>query len=61
MSDVREDENGESRNWGKRGNKKLHGWEFDRFTRLLGYKAEEHGILVKYLGVKPRDTRLDIL
>jgi putative transposase len=24
----------------------LHGWEFDRFTRLLEYKAEEYGILV---------------
>jgi len=46
LSEIREDENGESRNWGKRGNKKLHGWEFDRFTTLLEYKAEEHGILV---------------
>jgi putative transposase len=46
LSKMREDENGDSRNWGKRGNKKLHGWEFDRFTRLLEYKAEEHGILV---------------
>jgi len=46
LSKIREDENGNSRNWGKRGNKKLHGWEFDRFTRLLEYKAEEHGILV---------------
>jgi transposase len=52
LSEIREDENGngESRNWGKRGNKnrdkKLHGWEFDRFIILLEYKAEEHGILV---------------
>jgi len=45
LSKIREDENGDSRNWGKRGNKKLHGWESDRFTRLLEYKAEEHGIL----------------
>ncbi|ERG98662.1 MAG: transposase, IS605 OrfB family, central region, partial [Haloquadratum sp. J07HQX50] len=37
---------GESRNWGKDGNKKLHGWEFNRFTTLLEYKAKEHGILV---------------
>ena len=28
------------------GNKKLHGWEFACFTRLLEYKSEEHGILV---------------
>jgi putative transposase len=46
LNDIREDENGDSRNWGASGNKKLHGWEFDRFTNLLEYKAEEHGILV---------------
>ncbi|MCD2200704.1 transposase [Halobacterium sp. KA-4] len=46
LSDIREDENGDSRNWGASGNKKLHGWEFDRFTNLLEYKADEHGILV---------------
>ncbi|EMA58707.1 RNA-guided endonuclease InsQ/TnpB family protein [Halorubrum lipolyticum] len=46
LSEIREDENGDSRNWGKQGNKKLHGWEFDRFTMLLEYKAEEHGIVV---------------
>nr|WP_238398296.1 transposase [Halorussus salinus] len=27
-------------------NKRLHGWEFDRFTNLLKYKAEKHGLLV---------------
>jgi IS605 OrfB family transposase len=46
LSDIREDENGNSRNWGASGNKKLHGWEFDRFTDLLEYNTEEHGILV---------------
>jgi len=46
LSEIREEENGDSRNWGRSGNKKLHGWEFDRFTNLLEYKAEEHGILV---------------
>ena len=46
LSDTREDENGDSRNWGRSGNKKLHGWEFDRFTNLLEYKAKEQGILV---------------
>jgi putative transposase len=46
LSEIREDENGESRNWGRSGNEKLHGWEFDRFTRLLEYKAEVRGILV---------------
>ncbi|MFW5983766.1 MAG: RNA-guided endonuclease InsQ/TnpB family protein, partial [Halobacteria archaeon] len=47
LSDIREGEGGESRNWGRDGNKKLHSWEFDRFTRLLEYKAEEYGILVE--------------
>ncbi|WP_123533147.1 RNA-guided endonuclease InsQ/TnpB family protein [Halosimplex salinum] len=46
LSDIREDETGDSQNWGASGNKKLHGWEFDRFIRQLEYKAEEHGILV---------------
>jgi putative transposase len=46
LSDIREDESGESRNWSASGNKKLHGWEFDRFTDLLEYKAEERGILI---------------
>jgi len=30
----------------KRGNKKLRGWKFGRFTTSLEYEAEEHGILV---------------
>ena len=46
LSDIRKAENGDSRNWGAAGNKKLHGWEFARFTRRLEYKAEAHGILV---------------
>ena len=46
LSGIREGKNSDSRNWGKRGNKKLHGWEFDRFTMLLEYKTEEQGILV---------------
>jgi putative transposase len=46
LGDIPEDENGDSRNRGASGNKKLHGWEFNRFTNLLEYKAEEHGILV---------------
>jgi len=45
LSDIREDENGDSRNWGQSGNKKSHGGECDRLARLLEYKAEEHGIL----------------
>ena len=39
LSDIREDEDGDSRNWGQSGNKKLHGWEFDRFARSAGIQA----------------------
>ncbi|ESP88415.1 transposase, IS605 OrfB family protein [Candidatus Halobonum tyrrellensis G22] len=46
LSGIREDENGESRNWGTHGNLDLHGWAFDRFTMLLDYKAETEGIEV---------------
>jgi putative transposase len=46
LTGIREDENGDSRNWGTSGNKKIHGWEFARFARLLEYKAEEYGILI---------------
>lgn len=35
-----------NQDWGRTGNKKLHGWEFERFTNLLEYKAKEKGILV---------------
>ena len=33
--------------WGDNGNLDLHGWAFDRFTQMLGYKAEEHRINVE--------------
>lgn len=40
LNGVREDENGESKNWGRHGNLDLHGWAFDRFTNILTYKAK---------------------
>jgi putative transposase len=43
---VREDDNGESKNWGKHGNLDLHGWAFDRFSTILEYKAKVEGIEV---------------
>ncbi|MGA9400922.1 RNA-guided endonuclease InsQ/TnpB family protein [Haladaptatus sp.] len=46
LGGIREDENGDARNWGKHGNLDLHGWAFDRFTSMLEYKAEERGIAV---------------
>ncbi|WP_101297141.1 RNA-guided endonuclease InsQ/TnpB family protein [Halegenticoccus soli] len=54
LAGVREDENGESKNWGKHGNLDLHGWAFDRFTSILTYKAKVEGIEV--VEVSERDT-----
>jgi len=55
LSGIREDEeNGESKNWGKHGNLDLHSWAFDRFTDLLEYKTEMEGITVEQ--VSERDT-----
>jgi putative transposase len=54
LAGVREDDNGESKNWGKHGNLDLHGWAFDRFTNILEYKAEVVGIEV--VEVSERDT-----
>jgi putative transposase len=38
LTDIRE-----GANWGRHGNKRIHGWEFARFTDLLDYKARENG------------------
>jgi len=55
LSSIRRDEeNDESKNWGKHGNLDLHSWAFDRFTDLLEYKAEMEGITVEE--VSERDT-----
>jgi putative transposase len=54
LAGVREDENGESKNWGKHGNLDLHGWAFDRFSNILEYKAKGEGIEV--VEVSERDT-----
>ncbi|MFC4436831.1 MULTISPECIES: RNA-guided endonuclease InsQ/TnpB family protein [Natrialbaceae] len=55
LEGIREDdETGEARNWGDRGNEGLHGWAFDRFTNLHTYKANAEGIAV--VVVNERDT-----
>ncbi len=54
LEGVREDENGESKKWGKHGNLDLHGWAFDRFTSILEYKAKVEGIEV--VEVSERET-----
>ncbi|ELZ28654.1 transposase, IS605 OrfB family protein [Halogeometricum pallidum JCM 14848] len=46
LEGVRENEDGESKSWGKHGNLDLHGWAFDRFTSILTYKAKVEGIEV---------------
>ena len=54
LAGVREDENGESKNWGKHGNLDLHGWAFNRFSKILEYKAKVEGIEV--VAVSERNT-----
>jgi putative transposase len=54
LSGIRDDENGDSIDWGDHGNLDLHGWAFDRFTSGLEYKAEAEGIDVQL--VSERDT-----
>jgi putative transposase len=55
LSGIREDEeNGESKGWGKHGNLDLHSWAFDRFTEMLTYKAEMEGVTAEQ--VSGRDT-----
>ena len=46
LSDIRSEENGDAKNWGRHGNLDLHGWAFDRFVKMLEYKGEERGIEV---------------
>jgi putative transposase len=54
LNGIRDDENGEAKNWGTHGNLDLHGWAFDRFTNILTYKAKVEGIAVEE--VSERDT-----
>jgi putative transposase len=46
LSGIREDEVGDTKDWGPHGNLDLHGWPFERFTSMLEYKAEDEGIIV---------------
>ena len=46
LEGVREDDDGEAKNWGRHGNLDLHGWAFDRFNSILTYKAKVEGIEV---------------
>lgn len=48
---IRKERNGDTRNWGT-SNKKLHGWEFSKFIKMLEYKAEEKGVKVEKIDEK---------
>ena len=47
LGGIRDDEDGDPKDWGRHGNLDLHGWAFDRFTTMLTYKAEMRGIAVE--------------
>lgn len=44
LKGIREDANGDAKNWGNKGNIKLHSWRYAWFTSTLKYKLEEAGI-----------------
>ena len=46
LGGIRDGDDG-PKNWGRHGNLDLHGWAFDRFTKMLTYKAEMQGIAVE--------------
>ncbi|WP_077152445.1 RNA-guided endonuclease InsQ/TnpB family protein [Halorubrum tropicale] len=54
LEGVRDNKNGDAKNWGKHGNLDLHGWAFNRFISILEYKAKVEGIEV--IEVSERDT-----
>ena len=46
LEGVRDDKDGDAKNWGRHGNLDLHGWAFNRFTSILEYKAKVEGVEV---------------
>jgi putative transposase len=54
LGGIRDDDSGETKDWGRHGNLDLHSWAFDRFTGMLEYKAAAEGITVNR--VSERDT-----
>jgi putative transposase len=46
LAGIRDDENGDPKDWGSHGNLDLHAWPFDRFPSMLEYKGEAVGINV---------------
>ena len=54
LKGIRQQTNGESRNYGKAGNLKLHAWPFDTFVQMLAYKTRLAGITI--IQLSERDT-----
>jgi putative transposase len=46
LGGIRSEDDGSGRNWGRHGNKMLHGWGFGLLTTMLEYKGEAAGIEV---------------
>jgi putative transposase len=46
LGSIRTENDGSGRNWGRHGNKMLHGWGFGILTTMLEYKGEAAGIEV---------------
>lgn len=44
LNGIRSEANGEGRDWGRHGNKRLHGWAFSKLIGILEYKGEAAGI-----------------
>ena len=54
LKGIRQQANGEARNYGRVGNLKLHAWPFNTFAQMLCYKARLAGITV--VQVSERNT-----
>jgi len=54
LKNIKQDENGNGKDFGKRINQQLHAWPFARITQMIMYKAEERGI--KVVKISERDT-----
>jgi putative transposase len=46
LGGIRAEDDGSGRDWGRHGNKMLHGWAFGKLTTMLEYKGEATGIEV---------------
>jgi len=54
IKNIRKDKEGNGKNWGRRGNQKLHSWGFAKLISQIEYKAKLSGI--RFEKVSERDT-----